>query len=299
MDPAFQSFAAQALHYFRREHEAPAREPVEGPAAWRGAELAEAPGDLDARADRERDRRAGGCAPRRPRARARARRDPPRGLPAPHAGDGRKRLGARDPDRARLPAAARSARRALGGRGFRARLLGPRAAPRTAGRAEPGGRAARARGRHARGGGQPERASLPDAGRDPVPLRSRRCGGAALPAHGARGRRQPDRQQRLRLQRDPRAPAGPGGAPLRALPARLARRAAPRRAPVLSGAALPLRAGAAGDLLAQRLLPVGGATRGRGPLHGRRSASCSTSTRSWRARRSCGSTCTSSPATSS
>ena len=43
MDPAFQSFAAQALHYFRREHEAPSREPIEGPAAWRGAELAKCP----------------------------------------------------------------------------------------------------------------------------------------------------------------------------------------------------------------------------------------------------------------
>jgi hypothetical protein len=43
VDPAFQSFAAQALHYFRREHEAPAREPIEGPAAWRGADLAKRP----------------------------------------------------------------------------------------------------------------------------------------------------------------------------------------------------------------------------------------------------------------
>jgi hypothetical protein len=43
VDPAFQSFAAQALHYFRREHEAPAREPIGGPAAWRGAELAGRP----------------------------------------------------------------------------------------------------------------------------------------------------------------------------------------------------------------------------------------------------------------
>jgi hypothetical protein len=42
-DPAFQSFAAQALHYFRREHERPSREPVRGPAAWRGAELAQRP----------------------------------------------------------------------------------------------------------------------------------------------------------------------------------------------------------------------------------------------------------------
>ena len=43
MDPAFQSFAAQALHYFRREHEAAARDPIGGPAAWRGAELARRP----------------------------------------------------------------------------------------------------------------------------------------------------------------------------------------------------------------------------------------------------------------
>jgi len=43
VDPAFQSFAAQALHYFRREHEPPSREPIVGPAAWRGAELAKHP----------------------------------------------------------------------------------------------------------------------------------------------------------------------------------------------------------------------------------------------------------------
>ncbi len=36
---AFRSFAAQALHYFRRDHEAVRREPIEGPAAWRGEEL--------------------------------------------------------------------------------------------------------------------------------------------------------------------------------------------------------------------------------------------------------------------
>ncbi len=34
------SFGEQALHYFRREHESVAREPITGPAAWRGAELA-------------------------------------------------------------------------------------------------------------------------------------------------------------------------------------------------------------------------------------------------------------------
>jgi len=34
------SFGEQALHYFRRPHESVAREPVTGPAAWRGCELA-------------------------------------------------------------------------------------------------------------------------------------------------------------------------------------------------------------------------------------------------------------------
>ena len=38
---AFQSFAAQALHYFRREHESVPRAPLAGPAAWRGAEQRE------------------------------------------------------------------------------------------------------------------------------------------------------------------------------------------------------------------------------------------------------------------
>ncbi len=42
-DPAFQSFAAQALHYFRREHAGPSRVPIEGAAAWRGADLARHP----------------------------------------------------------------------------------------------------------------------------------------------------------------------------------------------------------------------------------------------------------------
>lgn len=41
IDAAFRSFAAQALHYFRREHAAVRRDPVPGPAAWRGAELRE------------------------------------------------------------------------------------------------------------------------------------------------------------------------------------------------------------------------------------------------------------------
>jgi hypothetical protein len=34
------SFGEQALHYFRREHEGVALEPIAGPAAWRGAEMA-------------------------------------------------------------------------------------------------------------------------------------------------------------------------------------------------------------------------------------------------------------------
>jgi hypothetical protein len=42
-DPAFQSFAAQALHYFERDHEGVRREPVEAPSAWRGSELARRP----------------------------------------------------------------------------------------------------------------------------------------------------------------------------------------------------------------------------------------------------------------
>jgi hypothetical protein len=40
MDPHHLSFASQALHYFRREHEGVRREPIEGPVAWRGAEMA-------------------------------------------------------------------------------------------------------------------------------------------------------------------------------------------------------------------------------------------------------------------
>jgi len=35
----YRSFGEQALHYFRREHEQVAREPVAGPSAWLGAEL--------------------------------------------------------------------------------------------------------------------------------------------------------------------------------------------------------------------------------------------------------------------
>jgi hypothetical protein len=37
---SYKSFGEQALHYFRREHERVRREPIEGPAAWRGADLA-------------------------------------------------------------------------------------------------------------------------------------------------------------------------------------------------------------------------------------------------------------------
>ena len=36
----YRSLTAQALHYFARPHEAPRRTPIEGPAAWRGADLA-------------------------------------------------------------------------------------------------------------------------------------------------------------------------------------------------------------------------------------------------------------------
>ena len=37
---SYRSFGEQALHYFRREHESVARDPIVGPAAWRGAEMA-------------------------------------------------------------------------------------------------------------------------------------------------------------------------------------------------------------------------------------------------------------------
>jgi len=36
----YPSYAEQAAHYFRRPHEAPAREPIRSPAAWRGREMA-------------------------------------------------------------------------------------------------------------------------------------------------------------------------------------------------------------------------------------------------------------------
>jgi hypothetical protein len=35
----YKSFAEQALHYFRRDHEDVCRRPIEGPAAWRGVDL--------------------------------------------------------------------------------------------------------------------------------------------------------------------------------------------------------------------------------------------------------------------
>ncbi len=44
MADAILSFAEQALHYFRRPHESIAREPLRGPAAWRGHELAQQEG---------------------------------------------------------------------------------------------------------------------------------------------------------------------------------------------------------------------------------------------------------------
>jgi len=40
MSEAIRSFAEQALHYFDRTHDAPPAEPLSGPAAWRGEELA-------------------------------------------------------------------------------------------------------------------------------------------------------------------------------------------------------------------------------------------------------------------
>jgi hypothetical protein len=42
-DRSYKSFAEQALHYFRRDHEQVRREPIAGPAAWRGADLADDP----------------------------------------------------------------------------------------------------------------------------------------------------------------------------------------------------------------------------------------------------------------
>jgi hypothetical protein len=50
-DPAFQGFAAQVLHYLRRDHESVPRAPLGGPAAWRGAELAARPEAFTVRLD--------------------------------------------------------------------------------------------------------------------------------------------------------------------------------------------------------------------------------------------------------
>lgn len=50
-DPAFQSFAAQVLHYFQREHEGVPRRPVGGAAAWRGSELVGRPREWTVRLD--------------------------------------------------------------------------------------------------------------------------------------------------------------------------------------------------------------------------------------------------------
>src|SRR4051812_9872600 len=36
----YKSLTAQTLHYFARPHEAPRRTPIDGPAAWRGGDLA-------------------------------------------------------------------------------------------------------------------------------------------------------------------------------------------------------------------------------------------------------------------
>ena len=43
MTKSYNSFAEQALHYFRRDHETIRRTPVEGPVAWRGEDLARDP----------------------------------------------------------------------------------------------------------------------------------------------------------------------------------------------------------------------------------------------------------------
>lgn len=44
MQEEYFSYARQTGHYFARPHEAPLREPLAGPAAWRGADLADDPG---------------------------------------------------------------------------------------------------------------------------------------------------------------------------------------------------------------------------------------------------------------
>ena len=42
-EKSYQSFGEQALHYFRRDHEEIRREPITGPAAWRGEDLLDDP----------------------------------------------------------------------------------------------------------------------------------------------------------------------------------------------------------------------------------------------------------------
>jgi len=64
--PTYSTFAEQALHYFDRPHEGVRREPLAGPAAWRGAELRSSDwivplddtqtGELEAAVARVRDR---------------------------------------------------------------------------------------------------------------------------------------------------------------------------------------------------------------------------------------------------
>jgi hypothetical protein len=72
-DEGLRSFAAQALHYYRREQECVARSPIEGPAAWRGPELAEGGEWIEALAPAELDEleRAGAATAQRPLAQLR------------------------------------------------------------------------------------------------------------------------------------------------------------------------------------------------------------------------------------
>src|SRR5262245_33904748 len=267
-----------------------------------GAPLLPAPARLGgARADRRPRglaRRRDGVAPRvdrgarpgadrgdRPRPRRGARDGPrargaaPRGFPASEARARDRGVGPRAPLRARLPPRAGPPGRALGRPGLRARLLVPRPPSRAPRRAEPAGRPPRARGRHGRGGDQPERPALPHLGRHRLPLRPRRRRRAPLPADGAARRREPHHELRLRLQRAAAPAARQGRAPLRALPPRRAGRGEagaasgePGSGPPRAGAApvrpdppLPPRARPALDLLPQRLLPLGGAPRERAP----------------------------------
>lgn len=48
MDDGWNSFGAQAMHYFNRPHDGVRREPLAGPAAWRGAELRDSDDWIDA-----------------------------------------------------------------------------------------------------------------------------------------------------------------------------------------------------------------------------------------------------------